>query len=63
MAYNTNGGDCTVMGDGRLLNCDATNQQNGMCASENSDRPGHPLSLIRVLAVHLKSSLLFRLPP
>ena len=62
MAYNSNGGDCTVMGDGKLLHCDATDQQNGMCASENSDRPGHPLNLIRVLAVRLKSSLLSKPP-
>ena len=28
------------------------NQQNGICASEDSDQPGHPPSLIRVFATH-----------
>ena len=30
------------------------NQQNGMCAQQNSDQPGHPPSLIRVFAARMK---------
>ena len=31
-----------------------TNQQNGCVPSNDSDQPGHPPSLIRVFAVHMK---------
>ena len=35
---------------------DRQNQQNGCAPSEDSDQPGHPPSLIRVFAVHMKKA-------
>ena len=38
------------------------NQQNGMCTQQDSDQLGHPPSLIRVFAVHLKKAWVLSYP-
>ena len=38
------------------------NQQNDCAPSEDSDKPGHPPSLIRVLAVHMKKAWVLSYP-
>ena len=38
------------------------NQQNDCAPSENSDQPGHPPSLIRVFAVHMKKARVLSYP-
>ena len=38
------------------------NQQNGCAPSEDSDQPGHPLSLIRVFAVRMKKARVLSYP-
>ena len=49
-------GHKTPLGYGHIWAASRQNQQNDCAPSENSDQPGHPPSLIRVLAVRSVSS-------